>query len=154
MIPLNITREHIIKALEEIDASTIPQGRKSTKFVLVFNGRRYPPKYVVSLADKFVNGEELNPSEFNGGQESNTFLQRLGFEIEELDSAKKMNKSSIPPKTVRLHHVAHSERCPECKKTIEKLLKQIYGAVERNYKFEVSTNPEDVRSRPFYQNLK
>ena len=59
MIPTNITREHVIKALEEIDASAIPPGRASTKFALVLNGKRYPPKYVLSLANRFANGKEL-----------------------------------------------------------------------------------------------
>lgn len=96
MIPTNITREHVIRALEEIDACTIPQGRKSTKFVLVYNGRRYPPKYVISLANKFVNGEELNPSEFSGGQETNNFLKGLGFDIEEITSKRMKERSKTP----------------------------------------------------------
>ncbi|MGB2841706.1 MAG: hypothetical protein WBC40_04415 [Halobacteriota archaeon] len=83
MIPTNITRELVIKALEEIDANTIPQGRKSTKFALVFNGRWYPPKYVISLANKYANNRELKPSEFGGGQETNSFLKGLGFKIAE-----------------------------------------------------------------------
>ena len=81
MIPLNIGRKHIIKAVQEIDSNGIPPGRESRKFCLIFEGKRYPPKYVLSLANRFANDEELDPSEFSGGQEANNFLRRLGFDI-------------------------------------------------------------------------
>ena len=77
MIPLNIEREHIIKAIREIDSNGIPPGRESRKFCLIFEGKQYPPKYVLSLANRFATDEELDPSEFSGGQETNNFLKRL-----------------------------------------------------------------------------
>lgn len=81
MIPKNITREYILKAIEEIDRNGIPKGRESKRFLLAYGGRFYPPKYVVSLANRYVNGKELDHSEFSGGREVNSFLKRLGFEI-------------------------------------------------------------------------
>ena len=74
MIPSNIEREHIVKAIGEIDSNNIPPGRQSKSFLLIFEGKQYPPKYVLSLANKFANGEELDPSRFGGGQEKNNFL--------------------------------------------------------------------------------
>ena len=59
MIPKNIKKEHIIKAIEEIKRNGIPKGRDSKKFLLKFNGEYYPPKYVISLANKYANGEIL-----------------------------------------------------------------------------------------------
>ncbi len=57
MIPKNIKREHIISVIEEIKRDGIPKNRISKKFLLELNGKYYPPKYVVSLANKFVNGK-------------------------------------------------------------------------------------------------
>jgi len=157
MIPTNITREHVINALEEIDASTIPASRESTKFALVFEGRRYPPKYVISLANKFVKGEELKPSAFGGGQETNNFLKRLGFDIKGntlTETTRTKGKSNFSPnKVIKTIEKEHNERCPECKNTVETMLKKIYGDkyVKPNYKFSIGTNPEKFRDAPYYK---
>jgi hypothetical protein len=59
MIPNNIKSEHILAALAEIDRNGIPPGRQATKFVLVCEGRKYPPKYVLSLAARHATGTQL-----------------------------------------------------------------------------------------------
>jgi hypothetical protein len=82
MITKNIKREHIIKAIKEIQRSGVPEGRDSKKFLLEYDGKFYPPKYIISLANKFANGKELDSSEFSGGKESNEFLGNLEFNIE------------------------------------------------------------------------
>ncbi len=81
MIPDNIDRSHVLKALEKIGSSGLPVGRESTKYVLVHEGGEYPPKFVISLANRFANGIMLESSRFSGGRETNGFLGRLGFEI-------------------------------------------------------------------------
>lgn len=137
MIPKNIEREHVIKAIEEIKRNGIPTGRNSKKFLLKFNGQYYPPKYVISLANKYANGEVLNFAQFNGGKETNDFLRNLGFSIIERSKA-----------------IHQGERCQKCKETIKKLLKKIYGRVEENYKFKVGTLPEDFKNTLYYSELK
>ena len=52
-----------------------------------------------------------------------------------------------PPK------VHHNERCPNCKQTTAKLLEKIYGKVERNYKFEVGTRPNEYKDNAHYNKL-
>jgi hypothetical protein len=81
MIPKNITREHILKALGEIDKKGVPKRRFWRKYRLSYQSRSYPCKYTISLANKNANNVELQPSEFNGGRESNEFLLSRGFEI-------------------------------------------------------------------------
>ncbi|MEW6374919.1 MAG: hypothetical protein AB1502_03910 [Thermodesulfobacteriota bacterium] len=93
MIPKNIKREHILKAIDEVKRVGVPEGRTSKKLVLEYNGRHYPPKYVISLANKHANGKELEPSEFGGGKESNDFLRILGFNIVDISSPKKLTLS-------------------------------------------------------------
>jgi hypothetical protein len=86
MIPKNISREHILKAMQQIDNSTprIPSEREATKYYLFHNDKTYPPKYVISIANKFANGRELDPHSFNGGGETNRVLERLKFQIQEI----------------------------------------------------------------------
>ncbi len=36
---------------------------------------------MLSLANRYANGNYLNPSEFGGGREANNFLKNLGFII-------------------------------------------------------------------------
>jgi len=57
MIPKNINRGHIIKAIEEIKKVGIPTGRISRKFLREYNGEFYPPKYTISLAN--VDGNAI-----------------------------------------------------------------------------------------------
>lgn len=80
MIPGNITREHILKAMAEIDVKGVPRHRHSTKYRVMHGGRAYPPKYVISLANRYANGQEWPSSDFGGGQETNDFLEARGFE--------------------------------------------------------------------------
>lgn len=154
MIPKNIKREHILRAIEEIKKAGIPEGRCSKKFLLEFNGDYYPPKYVISLANKYAYGKELNLSEFSGGKETNNFLKNLGFNIVEVSTLKKTVKPARKRRDIGLSSVHHDERCPKCKETIRKLLEKIYGKVEENYKFNVGTCPEDFKDTRYYHKLK
>ena len=118
MILNNVKRKHILKAFQEIDRDGIPKGRNSKKFELVFEEKAYPPKYVISLANKYVNGKELDPSDFGGGRETNDYLGGLGFEIvENFPSAKQLSRPLNRRKRKVQSGVSHNERCPECKQT-------------------------------------
>ena len=86
-IPAGITREDVLEALRDFDAGvTPPSFGESTKFDLVHDDRRYPPKAVIGLAARRVrDGEPLHSSEFNGGDttgSANPLLRDLGFTIE------------------------------------------------------------------------
>lgn len=82
-IPKNINKEHIIEAIQKISREGVPERRESTRFSILYEGKHYPPKYVISIANIFANGEEHSPSKFSGGKESNSFLNTLGFRIVE-----------------------------------------------------------------------
>jgi hypothetical protein len=84
MIPMNIKRVHVVRAIREIALNRIPPGRGARKFSLAFNRRKYPPKYVLGLANKYANGKELSPSDFSGGRETNQFLRNMGFFVDEI----------------------------------------------------------------------
>lgn len=81
MIPKNIDRQAVLSAIQLIDENGIPKTRLSRTYNLKYNGRLYPPKYLISIANKIVNGNELKPFDFGGGVETNSFLSKLGFEV-------------------------------------------------------------------------
>jgi len=115
MIPKNITKEHIIKAIEEIENSKIPALRTSKKFLLKYNGKAYPPKYVVSLANEYANSKRLSSNDFNGGLETNSFLENLGFEIEDKPKGEEgINKEPVRRGKKIPIRKGHSQRCLEC----------------------------------------
>jgi hypothetical protein len=82
MIPQSITREHVLQAITDIRTGGVPKKREATKFNLVYESRLYPPKFTLSLACKYATGEELPASVFSGGDEANSFLVGLGFDIQ------------------------------------------------------------------------
>jgi len=89
-----ITKEHVRQALSEIDQEGVPQDAESTGYDLFYEGKRYPPKLVLSLAVKYVTGEPLDRAAFSGGEASSAFrlLRRLGFEV----AAKEESVGGIP----------------------------------------------------------
>ncbi|MGA2120930.1 MAG: HNH endonuclease [Methanoregula sp.] len=81
-IPQNITREHIIQAIEEIKKVRWPPRNNSTTYDLFYEGEKYPPKIVVMYANKYANGELFDVSKFSGGEETtNKFFRARGFDI-------------------------------------------------------------------------
>src|SRR5574339_534982 len=81
VIPGNITKEHIISAIEDIEKAGYPVVREPTTYYIKYNEKYYPAKYVISLSNKFANGQELESENFSGGTETNEFLKSRGFEI-------------------------------------------------------------------------
>jgi hypothetical protein len=142
VIPSNITYEDVIRALHAIDRNGVPDMRKSKKYSLIFEGRRYPPKYAISLANVYANGRELSWEDFNGGeQETNPRLRSLGFEIEEwgkmplkrkdFEIRKKNESTYTKVKKVLSEHQDEAY-------TRKELVEKIFGVVakeERAYKY-------------------
>lgn len=80
MIPENITAQHIKRAISEISHKDIPIHRKEVHYALIEDDKVLPPKYVLSIANKFANGVELGSNEFNA-IEAKKFLTKRGFRI-------------------------------------------------------------------------
>lgn len=156
MIPSNISSEHIIQAIGRVDRDGIPPGRTSRKYQLIYNGNAYPPKYIISCANYYANGEEHPSDLFGGGNESNGFLRTLGFTVADMSGQvtlpKKTAVPTIDPQSdshnkprIQLKNcesTRHTERCPECKTAVKNMLSEIYGEVIKEYPIQVETNPE------------
>lgn len=80
-IPNNIKKEHITSALAAIDKEGYPKEHESIRYSLVYEGRKYPPVWVIRTANIFANREPLDTSLFSGGDQSNNFLKKYGFRI-------------------------------------------------------------------------
>jgi 5-methylcytosine-specific restriction protein B len=79
-----IKNEDILAAIKEIEAnSLLRKGRASSTYDLIYDGKDYPPKLVVSIANKYATGIELDANEFYGGPNKPAFdlLKKEGFMI-------------------------------------------------------------------------
>ena len=93
MIPNNIIKEHLLSAINEINNyPEIRTGRQSSTYDLIYNDIAYPPKLVVSIANKFANGEVLDAKSFSGGLDTPCFqlFEKYGFNIQ-------LKKENISP---------------------------------------------------------
>lgn len=174
MIPKNITRENVLAALKRIDEHGVPKAKKATKFLLMHEGKDYPPKYAISLANKFANKRELMSDEFSGGKESNDFLRKFDFEIVSKSSLERQQPSNddqavFVSKSDAKHGpistpvdskprnkskpFPHDQRCSDCKNAILEMLRRLYGEVKIEHKFGIIFPREDPREQPFLDQL-
>jgi len=77
----NLTEESIKRAIDFMEKNGIPFHNESMQYDLVLDGKKYPPKYVVSLANHFQNGTEISVDDFNSVQAVD-FLKKRGYTIE------------------------------------------------------------------------
>ena len=92
MIPKGFRHEHFLKAAIEIDVMGIPELRQSKRYDLLLNGKKYPPKYLISIAYKFLEGKEFPSENFNAVETKDYFIRR-GYRI--LDRKTGFNESKI-----------------------------------------------------------
>jgi hypothetical protein len=85
MIPQEITRDHIVMAIKEIDSLGIPAGREAAKSYVSLASKKYPAKYVISIAGKYALGHEYSHKHSSEGPEINEFLKGKGFKIIQKD---------------------------------------------------------------------
>ncbi len=80
-IPKSITKESILKAVEYIDKNDVPSHNHSVIYSLIVNGKPYPPKYVVAVANHLSNDAEISVKGYNAVEAKN-FLKSLAFTVE------------------------------------------------------------------------
>ena len=85
-IPKGLTREHVLRALADLDAGIENPFGTPTGYELVYEGKHYPPKAAIGIACRHLSGEILHPSNFSGGEQpgqANYELRKLGFQVVE-----------------------------------------------------------------------
>lgn len=77
-----IDEQNITAALDYINEHGVPDKNKSTQYVLVTeDGKQYPPKYVIAVANHLANGVDIITDGFNAVEAKNYFETR-GYSIE------------------------------------------------------------------------
>ena len=77
-----IDEQKIMAAIKYIDEHGVPDKNKSTQYVLVTeDGKQYPPKYVIAVAEHLANGTDIETDRFNAIEAKNYFETR-GYNIE------------------------------------------------------------------------
>ncbi|MDB5261578.1 MAG: hypothetical protein JWQ14_859 [Adhaeribacter sp.] len=74
----DITRQHILQAIREIDIRR-PELRASTIYDVVYQGKRYPPLELMRLAYKLAHGTA--DWAVAAGVSTNNYLEKLGFSV-------------------------------------------------------------------------
>lgn len=80
MISKGLRRKHFTSAAAEIDKNGVPTRRKSCRYDLFLNGKTYPPKYIISIANKYLNGTELSSKKFSA-IEAKDYLLGKGYNV-------------------------------------------------------------------------
>jgi len=52
-------KDNILSAIQEIDKEGNRKDGHSSTYDLIYEGKPYPPKLVISIATRFLTGEEL-----------------------------------------------------------------------------------------------
>ncbi len=77
-----ISKQNIIDAIAYIDEHGVPDAHKSIKYeVVVGNGKKYPPKYLMAVASHFATGEGIKFSGYNSVIAKN-FFHKMGYSID------------------------------------------------------------------------
>lgn len=77
-----ITKQNVLDALKYIDENGVPFHNQSTQYDLVTeDGKKYPPKYVIAVADHLANGAEISMDGLQS-KDARAQLIELGFQIE------------------------------------------------------------------------
>jgi hypothetical protein len=83
-IPAGLTRDHVLRAIADLDAGAAHPFGPPTGYELVHEGRRYAPKAVIGLGCLYSIGKVLQPGDFSGGEatgQANHALRQLGFTV-------------------------------------------------------------------------
>ncbi|MCB2409274.1 AAA family ATPase [Hymenobacter lucidus] len=78
--PAQLTRDHILRALRQIDREARPLP-PSTVYDLVYKGRRYPPRPVLQLAFRLASGQPEATLPLLARNRTNQLLEQLDFTV-------------------------------------------------------------------------
>jgi hypothetical protein len=81
-IPRDLARDHVLKALADLDRGVSHDFGEPTKFEVLYKGKRYAPKAVIGLACRYLTGRVWRHTEFSSGKapgQACYVLEQLGF---------------------------------------------------------------------------
>jgi hypothetical protein len=80
-IPKELTREHVLQAIADLNAGMSVRWGKSRKYDLDFEGKQNAPKAVLGRAICIAKQYDPYSLSFDGGDPTNLALEELGFTI-------------------------------------------------------------------------
>lgn len=86
----NLTEENINQAIQFIEKNKVPPGYKSKTADLVVDGKPYPPKYVLVVAQKMADGSVIDVKDFHT-KDAVSFLQEKGYNIVKREKESEMS---------------------------------------------------------------
>lgn len=82
MIPINITEEHVLQAIEAIEQKENPSFQVVFGvYELFYNGKSYDPKAVITTANEFANGQALEPIALSSNM-AQLYLTKLSLDFQ------------------------------------------------------------------------
>ena len=93
-----VTAEDVVTAIS-IFESEKPEYTKARSAFLLYNGKKYPAKYIRGMAYKVHFGQEISKTDYAGGIETVRFFSRLGFETQYV-------RQNVRPRSVRKYDLA------------------------------------------------
>ncbi len=140
-----ITKEHIVKAIEEFEKSQKKYpGAKNT--FLIYKGDKFPAKTIRGLAFEIANKETLGKDQYSGGKETVKFFERYGFPVEHSGNVIAIKKKSEKAHRKKLNVVSQ-------KNALQKLLQQKFGIIETERKYEWLKTPDPDNPPEEYKNI-
>jgi hypothetical protein len=109
-IPDGLTRQHVLKSLEDLDAGIEHPFGVASGYQLRHDGRTYAPKAVIGVAFRYFTGSMLKPEEFSGGEQTgqaNHVLRQLGFVIERKSEPNSRRGKMTIPRPEELYEVGY-----------------------------------------------
>lgn len=76
MIPGNITHQYILNAIARVNNEEVPRRRNGRNWAVLHNGNHYPCKLLISWANVFVNGQELDHRLFTSDEARPYLIER------------------------------------------------------------------------------
>ena len=76
-----LSKQNILDALKFIDEHEVPFHNQSYRYELVDNDKKYPPKYVIAVANHLATGQDISSDTYNTIEAKN-YLEGQGFVIE------------------------------------------------------------------------
>lgn len=171
MIPHDLEPSHIKSAIEQIEQEGVPNARRSRRYKLLFNGKLYPPKYVISLASKFATGKMHRFQDFNAIEAIGYFNSHKYTIVDMLMQAQIQNETPIHtfsegkrkfkihcaierdkrlPKIAKNHRLLQygSLECDVCGFDFAKVYGKIgFGYIEAHHITPISQLSEDTKTK-------
>ena len=79
----SVTKGHVQEAINTLLNGALKDFPESKYYDVLFNDQRLPPKPIMALALKFATGKQVETTDFNGGEKTQSIkrLRDLGFKI-------------------------------------------------------------------------